>query len=154
MEELAYEIRKYKNRKVLKRILKKQLKEEINKEDIWMNKIDWGAKLSSRKFWALLAALVVGVLAIFAVPDNIITQVSGIITALGAIIAYILTEGKIDAASATAYGMIQAAKETQPPVTNNYAAPIIPDGYVQVGDTIIPESSARQVINEEVVEDE
>lgn len=66
-----------------------------------MNKIDWKAKLGSRKFWALLAALIVGILAMFALPENTITQIGGIITALGAVIVYILGESKVDAARET-----------------------------------------------------
>ena len=63
-----------------------------------MNKIDWKSKLGSRKFWALLASLIIALLAMFALPENVITQVGGIVTALGGIAVYILGESKVDAA--------------------------------------------------------
>jgi hypothetical protein len=58
-------------------------------------KIDWKRKLSSRKFWALLAALATAVLA-GVVSDNIVSQTTGIITAVGACVAYIFAEASID----------------------------------------------------------
>lgn len=60
-------------------------------------KIDWKRKLSSRKFWALLAALATSVLAIIGADENTTLQVTGVITAAGAVVAYILVEGAIDA---------------------------------------------------------
>lgn len=62
-------------------------------------KIDWKRKLTSRKFWSLLAALAVAVLSGI-VSDEVVTQVTGIITAVGACIAYIASEAKVDAAHA------------------------------------------------------
>ena len=62
-------------------------------------KIDWSRKLAIRKFWALLAALAVAVLTGIVKPE-IVSQVTGIITAVGACVAYILAEAKVDAANA------------------------------------------------------
>lgn len=79
-----------------------------------MNKIDWIAKIASRKFWVLIAALIVAVLTIFALPENTITQVSGIIMALGAVVTYIFSEAKVDAArelSNTTHEVIETAVE-------------------------------------------
>lgn len=59
------------------------------------NKIDWKRKLSSRKFWALIAALATAILA-GVVSDATTTQVVGIITAVGACIAYIFAESSVD----------------------------------------------------------
>ena len=59
-------------------------------------KIDWNRKLSSRKFWALLAALATSVLAIVGADESTTLQVTGVITAAGASIAYILAEGYAD----------------------------------------------------------
>ena len=59
-------------------------------------KIDWKQKLSSRKFWALVAALVLSVLVFFNASDNTATQVSSIITAFGSICVYTLAETSVD----------------------------------------------------------
>lgn len=63
------------------------------------NKIDWKKKLSSRKFWALLAALAVAILTGIVKPE-VVTQVVSVITAVGACVAYIMAEAKVDAANA------------------------------------------------------
>lgn len=61
-----------------------------------MKQIDWKRKLSSRKFWALLAALATSVMAIVGADENTTLQVTGVITAAGAAIAYMLAEGYAD----------------------------------------------------------
>lgn len=60
-------------------------------------KIDWKRKLSSRKFWALLAALATSVLAAAGAGESVTLQVTGVIGAVGACVAYILAEGLSDA---------------------------------------------------------
>lgn len=64
-----------------------------------MKNIDWKRKLTSRKFWALLVTFVTALLVIFNVSENEIAQVASIITAGGAVVAYILGESYIDAAA-------------------------------------------------------
>lgn len=59
--------------------------------------MDWKKKLSSRKFWALIAAFITSVLIIFGASQGSIEKVTAIITSGGAVIAYILAEGNIDA---------------------------------------------------------
>ncbi|PAD72384.1 hypothetical protein [Paenibacillus campinasensis] len=59
-------------------------------------KIDWKRKLSSRKFWALLAAFATSVLAASGAGENVTLQVTGVIGAVGACVAYILAEGYAD----------------------------------------------------------
>lgn len=59
-------------------------------------KIDWKQKLSSRKFWALVAALVLSILVFFNASDSTATQVSSIITAFGSICVYTLAETSVD----------------------------------------------------------
>ena len=61
------------------------------------NKINWKQKLSSRKFWALLAALVVSGMVAFKVDAATAESVTGVITAASACICYILAEGVVDA---------------------------------------------------------
>lgn len=60
--------------------------------------MDWKTKLSSRKFWVAIAGLVVGVIAIFS-PQTDTSQISGVIMALGSVVAYIVGEGLVDAAA-------------------------------------------------------
>lgn len=60
-------------------------------------KIDWKAKLTSRKFWSAVAGFIVPLLLAFGVSDSNITQVTALIMSGGSLIAYILGEGMIDA---------------------------------------------------------
>ena len=60
-------------------------------------KIDWKQKLSSRKFWAAVTSLVVAVFAIFGVDKLMTEQVIALVAAIGALTAYILSEGYVDA---------------------------------------------------------
>ena len=59
-------------------------------------KVDWARKLTSRKFWMALVGLVAGILALFRVDASVTEQVSGVIMALGSVIAYIAGEGFVD----------------------------------------------------------
>lgn len=63
-----------------------------------------------------LAAFVVGVLALFQVDANTTQQISGVIMSLGAVIAYIVGEGLVDAA---------ATKSPEPNITAQGLAPVI-----------------------------
>lgn len=63
-----------------------------------MNKNDILRKLSSRKFWALLAALATSVLTAGGAGDNTVLHVTGVIGAVGACVAYMLAEGLADSA--------------------------------------------------------
>lgn len=60
-------------------------------------KINWKAKLTSRKFWSAVAGFIVPLLLAFGVSDSNITQVTALIMSGGSLIAYILGEGMIDA---------------------------------------------------------
>lgn len=61
-----------------------------------MNKIDWTRKLASRKFWALVAALGTSVLVAVGAGEEAVVQVTGVIGAVGAVIAYIFAEAYVD----------------------------------------------------------
>ena len=63
-----------------------------------MDKFNWKQKLTSRKFWAAVVTFVSTVLVAFGVPDMTVEQVTAIITAGSAMIAYIIGEGLVDAA--------------------------------------------------------
>ena len=63
-------------------------------------KINWAQKLSSRKLWVLVAAFVTSVLVIFKFSEAEYTQIAALILNLGAVVAYIIAEGNVDAARA------------------------------------------------------
>lgn len=60
-------------------------------------KIDWVQKLTSRKFWAAIVAVITCVCVIFGVSEITTEQVTALVMAVGALIAYILGEGFVDA---------------------------------------------------------
>ncbi|OBZ08939.1 hypothetical protein A8L34_22585 [Bacillus sp. FJAT-27264] len=59
-------------------------------------KINWRSKLSSRKFWALIAAVATSVLGAFGATDAVSLKITGIITAVGACAVYMLAEAYAD----------------------------------------------------------
>lgn len=63
-------------------------------------KINWKRKLSSRKFWLALVAFVSALLYGFNVAEATVEQVTSIIMAGAALVAYIFAEGWIDASRA------------------------------------------------------
>ena len=60
-------------------------------------KVDWGQKLSSRKFWAAIIGFATALLIAFGVDDMTIEQAVAVISASAVIIAYIFGEGMVDA---------------------------------------------------------
>lgn len=96
-------------------------------------KINWAQKLTSRKLWLAVAGLFVGVLALFGTDANTTEQISGVILSLGSVVAYIVGEGLVDAASAgapnvtvdgTAAGQAATAKaDTAPSPESGAVAP-------------------------------
>ena len=64
-----------------------------------MNKIDWKHKLSSRKLWAAGAGIVTGLAMVFGLDENTISSVAGAVVSVASVVAYIVTEGKVDAQS-------------------------------------------------------
>lgn len=63
-----------------------------------MTKEDIIRKLSSRKLYAAIVAFVSAILFAFNVADSDVTKITSIIMAAGALIAYIFSEGFVDAA--------------------------------------------------------
>lgn len=53
-------------------------------------------KLSSRKFWTMLAGLVGAILMVLNFDEGSIEQALGILTALGSVVTYILGESLVD----------------------------------------------------------
>lgn len=58
---------------------------------------DFLKKLTSRKFLAAAAGVAAGLAMVFRLDENVIATVSGMVTTLGSLVAYILTEGSLDA---------------------------------------------------------
>lgn len=65
--------------------------------------MDWKRKLSSRKFWVAVAGLVSGVIALLR-PGTDTSHITGVIMALGSVVAYIAGEGLVDASGAAQSG--------------------------------------------------
>lgn len=63
-----------------------------------MKRTFW-AKLKSRKLWLALIGAASGVAIAFGVDATVVETVTGAAIALVSVVAYIVTEGKIDAAS-------------------------------------------------------
>ncbi|RDY20425.1 hypothetical protein [Criibacterium bergeronii] len=62
-----------------------------------MKKIDWKRKLSSRKFWMALIGFVSALLLTLNFAQADVEKITGIIMSGATLIAYILSEGFIDA---------------------------------------------------------
>lgn len=75
------------------------------------------AKLGSRKFLAALAGVVTGLAMVLGLDESIITTVAGAVTALASVVAYIVTEGKIDAEAVKA--ALEAADEAKEAMCND-----------------------------------
>ena len=74
--------------------------------------IDWKRKLTSRKFWAAIAEFVTMLILAFGGKQETAVQVTALIMAGAAVVAYIIGEGLIDAASA---GAVEIPEEAVPP---------------------------------------
>ena len=73
--------------------------------------IDWKRKLTSRKFWAAIAEFVTMLIIAFGGKQETAVQVTALIMAGAAVVAYIIGEGLIDAASA---GIVEIPEEAPP----------------------------------------
>ncbi len=55
-------------------------------------------KLSSRKLWAAIVGVVVGVAAAFGIDGGEYAEIAGIVTSAVSVVSYIFAEGSVDAA--------------------------------------------------------
>ena len=62
--------------------------------------VNWKKKLTSRKLWAAIVGVVVGLAAAFGIDGNDYTEIAGIVTSAASVVAYIFAEGGVDAAFA------------------------------------------------------
>lgn len=73
-----------------------------------MEKIDWKRKLTSRKFWTAIAGFAAMLVVAFGGTEDQATQITALIMAGAAVVAYIIGEGLADAAGAN------SAEDAQP----------------------------------------
>ena len=78
-----------------------------------MKKIDWTAKLSSRKFWAAIGNFASMLLVALGFSESQAAQIAALIMAGGGVIAWIVAEGMVDAARIKAEA--GACQEMKPP---------------------------------------
>lgn len=79
-----------------------------------MNKIDWKRKLTSRKFWMAIAGFVSMLVVAFGGSENQATQITSLIMAGAAVVAYIIGEGLADASGAGTAGTTEQTVEKPP----------------------------------------
>ena len=61
-----------------------------------MNSIDWKRKLSSRKFWAAVAGVILSIMILCGVDSSTQERIIAVITSVSTLIAYIIGEGFVD----------------------------------------------------------
>ena len=57
-------------------------------------------KLTSRKLWAAMVGVVVGLAAAFGIGEGEYMEVAGVVTSCVSVVSYIFAEGAVDAAGA------------------------------------------------------
>jgi outer membrane murein-binding lipoprotein Lpp len=105
----------------------------IAKEEFYMS--TFIKKLSSRKLWACIAGVAVGIATALGADTNTIQTISGAVISVISLITYIMAEAKIDAASAgnTAdiNAVIDKVKETVEKIT------VAVDAVKSTNDTVL-----------------
>ena len=79
--------------------------------------MDWKRKLTSRKFWAAVCALVANLVIVLGGTEETSVQITALIMAGAAVVAYIVGEGLADAAGASAqaqYVLIEDENDKPP----------------------------------------
>ena len=75
-------------------------------------KIDWKRKLTSRKFWVTVATFVGMFVVYFGGTEETATQITALIMAGAAVIAYIVGEGLTDAANVSS--AVEVVEDVEP----------------------------------------
>ena len=73
--------------------------------------VDWKRKLTSRKFWAAVCEFVAMLVIAFGGTQETAVQITAIIMAGAAVLAYIIAEGLVDAANAEVIQVLPAEEE-------------------------------------------
>lgn len=67
-------------------------------------------KLSSRKLWAAVVGMVMGLAMVFGLDETTASTVAGAVVSVASVVTYIVTEGRVDAAAVgEAAGKVQEA---------------------------------------------
>lgn len=62
------------------------------------NQVNWKQKLTSRKLWAAVVGVVVGLAAAFGIEENDYAQIVGVVGSMVSVMSYIFGESAVDAA--------------------------------------------------------
>lgn len=60
--------------------------------------MNWKQKLSSRKLWAAVVGVIVGLAAAFGIEENEYAQIVGVVGSVVSVVGYIFGEAAVDAA--------------------------------------------------------
>ncbi len=63
-----------------------------------MNQVNWKNKLTSRKLWAAVVGIIVGLAAAFGIEENEYAQIVGVVGSVVSAVSYIFGEAYVDAA--------------------------------------------------------
>ena len=63
-----------------------------------MNQVNWKQKLTSRKLWAAVIGVIVGLAAAFGIEENEYVQIVGVVGSVVSVVSYIFGEASVDAA--------------------------------------------------------
>lgn len=66
--------------------------------------INWKEKLSSRKFWALIAGVATSAMILVNASESEITKVTALITSVGTVVGYMFSEAYVDGKRAETNG--------------------------------------------------
>lgn len=73
--------------------------------------INWKQKLSSRKLWAALVGVIVGLAAAFGIEENEYAQIVGVVGSIVSAVSYIFGESAVDAARENADKAVETPQE-------------------------------------------
>ncbi len=63
-----------------------------------MNGVNWKQKLTSRKLWAAVVGVIVGLAAAFGIEENDYAQIVGVVGSVVSVVGYIFGESAVDTA--------------------------------------------------------
>ena len=73
--------------------------------------MNWKKKLSSRKLWAAIVGVVVGLAAVFGISENEYAQIAGVVGSVVSVVSYIFGEASVDAAKKGNGGKLPASED-------------------------------------------
>ena len=76
-----------------------------------MSNIGWKRKLGSRKLWAAAAGIAAGLAMVFGLDEAVISTAAGAVVSMASVLAYLVTEGRVDAA-----GVQRAGQDVRSPL--------------------------------------